>query len=58
MLAQGVDLAGIAAVERGKGSQGIAGHENILFCKPVILPVRPTTAPYAILVSPKPQSMR
>jgi hypothetical protein len=26
MLAQGVDLAGIAAIERGKGGQGIESH--------------------------------
>ena len=38
MLAQGVNLAGIAAIERGKGSQGIESHGHILFSKPVILP--------------------
>ena len=57
MLAQGIDLAGIAAIERGKCGQQIEGHGLILFVKPVILPGRPSPAPYAIIGIPKSESM-
>jgi len=58
MLAQRIDLAGVAAVERGESGQGIEIHGNILFSKPAILPARRTPAPYAIIKVPKSEILR
>ena len=58
MLAQRIDLAGVAAVERGESGQGIEIHGNILFSKPAILPARRTPAPYAIIKVPKSENLR
>ncbi len=44
VLAQGVNLAGVTAVERRKGSQGIESHGSVLFGKRAILPSRRSAA--------------
>jgi hypothetical protein len=57
MLAQGVNLAGVAAVERRKGSQGLKVMESS-FSVSLDFTCPAKRCPYAIIEVPQPESMR